>query len=110
MTTQGGGRSPGRIPPDRCSPAGARGDNLFERINTHRRVAFDDLERYRLEHEYANRRSNPHLVDYFLINHSDRQYGLDSAVELNSTVEESQCLLDNIGAKQRESFVFSIRN
>ena len=33
-----------------------RGDIPFERINTHRRVAFDDLERYRLEHEYVNRR------------------------------------------------------
>ena len=32
-----------------------RGDIPFERINTHRRVAFDDLERYRLEHEYVNR-------------------------------------------------------
>ena len=33
-----------------------RGDIPFERINPHRRVAFDDLERYRLEHEYVNRR------------------------------------------------------
>ena len=33
-----------------------RGDIPFERINTHRRVAFDDLERYRLEHEYVNHR------------------------------------------------------
>ena len=33
-----------------------RGDIPFERINTHRRVAFDDLERYRLKHEYVNHR------------------------------------------------------
>lgn len=34
-----------------------RGEIPFERINTHRRVAFDDVERYRLEHEYVSRRS-----------------------------------------------------
>ncbi len=31
-----------------------RGEIPFERVNTHRRVAFDEVERYRLDHEYVS--------------------------------------------------------
>lgn len=34
-----------------------RGEIPFERVNTHRRVAFDEVERYRLDHEYVSHRT-----------------------------------------------------